>query len=143
VDSGVLSAGQTALLDRALELRHRTVADEMISWSSVRTIHVDASVEERALSLTSPWTRLPIVAVDGTVLGLVSVVDIGLSPAEPVQGLQQEVCRFDVSLPVPIALTRLRQQGKPLGIVERDGRPVGLVTLKDLVETLTGELVAW
>lgn len=143
VDSGVLSAGQTALLDRALELRHRTVADEMIDWSSVRTLHVDADVEERASSLTSPWTRLPVVTADGAVLGVVSVIDIGLSPDDSVQELQQDVCHFDVGLSVPIALTQLRQQGKPLGIVERDGHPVGLVTLKDLVETLTGELVAW
>ncbi len=141
--SGVLSAVQTALLDRTLELRHRTVGDEMITWSSVRTISADASADTRAAALASPWTRLPVVDTDGAVLGVVSVIDLGLSPDQAVRSLLQEAERFEVSTSVPEALTRLRHSGKPLGVVQRDGRPVGLVTMKDLVETLTGELVAW
>ena len=124
-------------------MRNRSVGDEMIDWSSVRMLQVDANAHERAMALSSIWTRLPVVDVDGAVLGVVSVIDIGLAPGESVKSLLQEVCRFDVALPVPQALTQLRKLRRPLGIVERDGRPVGLVTMKDLVETLTGELAAW
>ena len=41
------------------------------------------------------------------------------------------------------ALARIRSQGARLAIVERDGRPIGVVSPKDLFEPLMGELQAW
>ena len=43
-----------------------------------------------------------------------------------------------------VALEILRVDRRPLGIVESiEGRPLGVVTLKDLVEPLLGDLRAW
>ncbi|MFB0987144.1 MAG: hypothetical protein QMB94_12665, partial [Phycisphaerales bacterium] len=43
-----------------------------------------------------------------------------------------------------VALEILRVDHRPLGIVESiEGRPLGVVTLKDLVEPLLGDLRAW
>ena len=43
------------------------------------------------------------------------------------------------------AIDRLRSEGRGMGIVVKAGTltPLGVVTVKDLVEPLTGELAAW
>lgn len=140
---GLLSAEQAGLLDRALNLRTRCVRDEMIPWNAVRTIKVDADMATRCAAIESPWTRLPVIDSDGGVLGAVSIIDMGLSPDEAVEALQGGVEQLAADVPVAQALVRLRRGPSVLGIVEDGGRPIGLVTAKDLVEALTGELAAW
>lgn len=141
--AGMLSSEQAGLLDRALDLRTRCVRDEMIPWSNVRTISIEANHATRRASISSPWTRLPAMNNDGRVLGAVSVIDMGLAPETMVEALRSDVERLSPSTSVAQALVRLRRGPNVLGIVEVDGRPIGLVTAKDLVEALTGELAAW
>ncbi len=141
--AGVLSVEQAGLLDRALDLRKRCVRDEMIPWRNVQTISNDADRATRCAAISSPWTRLPIIGNDQQVLGAVSVIDMSLSPDTKIEGLHSGVERLSPNVSVAQALVRLRRGPNVLGIVETDGRPIGLVTAKDLVEALTGELAAW
>ncbi|MCH2135946.1 MAG: CNNM domain-containing protein [Phycisphaerales bacterium] len=141
--SGMLSAEQVGLLDRALELRNRCVSDEMIPFSQVRTIQADADEDSRRASIDSPWTRLPVISEQGKVLGAASVIDMALNPQSSVGDLMQDVMRFEAATTVAAALAHMRRSDATMGIVEREGMPLGLVTAKDLVEALTGELVAW
>lgn len=140
---GVISEDQVRLLDRALQMRDRRVADEMIPFAQVRTMPISAGAEARAASLDSPWTRLPLIDDAGRVQGAVSVIDVALHPDASLTSLAREVLRFDEGEPAATALMRLRRGEAVMGIVERGPEPVGLVTAKDLVEALTGELAAW
>ena len=125
-------------------LRKRCVRDEMIPWRNVQTISNDADRATRCAAISSPWTRLPDHrAMTEQVLGAVSVIDMSLSPDTKIEGLHSGVERLSPNVSVAQALVRLRRGPNVLGIVETDGRPIGLVTAKDLVEALTGELAAW
>ena len=57
----------------------------------------------------------------------------------------REPLMLDASMPLHEALLTMRTRKQPMAIARgaHDGRPVGIVTLKDLVEPLTGELGAW
>ena len=142
-DAGILTAEQQGLVDRALALRTRKVADEMVPWSSVHALAQVDTPAQREAALDTVWTRFPIVDADGCVCGAVSVLDLGLAPDVPLGDLEQDVERLLATTTVPEALFQLRTGGRALGIVERDGKPIGLVTAKDLVEALVGELSAW
>ncbi len=52
---------------------------------------------------------------------------------------------FTPDTPLLDALSVMREQRQPMAIVREPAanRPIGLVTLKDLVEPLTGELREW
>jgi CBS domain containing-hemolysin-like protein len=142
-DAGILSAEQQGLVDRALALRTRTVADEMVPWSSVHVLTKTDTPTQRAAALDTVWTRFPVVDANDSVCGAVSVLDLGLAPDIKLADLIQDVERLPEYTTVPQALFQLRTGGRALGIVERDGKPIGLVTAKDLVEALVGELSAW
>jgi putative hemolysin len=146
VSVGVLSEHQTTLADRALALRDRTVGDEMIPWSRVDRVPLDASPQRRNEMVNAQrHNRLPIVDREGRVAGLVAALDCLLTPDQPTRELLHETMELSRDTSVRDALRLMRRKRCPMAIVvnRRSKQPVGIVTFKDLVEPLTGELAAW
>lgn len=141
---GVISEAQVTLLDRALALRETTVGDEMVAWEACRTVNAEWN-RARVLDLLSrsPSSRFPLVDGRGQVLGVVELADVCLNPTTPVSRLATPALFLEEELSVRPALMRLRSSGAHLAIVGSPQRPVGIVTAKDLVEPLTGELKAF
>lgn len=139
-----LSDEQATLIDRALAFVRARVEQEMIPWSGVHRIGVDAP--RRALDellARSGHARYPVTDRAGRVVGVVWRVEASLNPRDEVRSLVRAVPRLEPGLSAREALGRLRSQGGRLAIVERDGRPIGVVSPKDLFEPLMGELQAW
>ncbi|MBQ71727.1 MAG: hypothetical protein CMJ67_02355 [Planctomycetaceae bacterium] len=142
--SGSLSPAQLDLADRALSMRHLAVTSEMTPWRQVVTVREgDLDGDPRAIAQRTMRSRLPVIDSSGRVLGVIGVQDLLL-------GRNSKAC-IDDSIPrlgpgtqVFVALETLRQARRPMGVVEDGaGRPIGIVTLKDLVEPLLGDLRAW
>ncbi len=140
--AGMLSESQVTLLDRAMVFRAVTVGDEMIAWAKVRSLPLDSSRNiVRRLIGESVHARLPVTDRTGRVVGIVRQLDLHLRPEAPLQALLRAPVRLRRTNSVREALVELRRSDSKLGVVEdAAGRPVGIVTLKDLVEPLTGEL---
>ena len=146
VGSGIISESQTTLADRALALRGRTVGDEMIPWSRVASLPVTCSRAQREeIMRRHNFTRFPVVDGTGNVVGVVATLDAVLAPERDLQSIMNTAQSFTADIPVHEALRLMRAERQSMAIVTDPGtdRPVGLVTLKDLVEPLTGELAAW
>jgi len=50
---------------------------------------------------------------------------------------------LEPTTPLRSAMNRLQQARVPLVVVAEGDKPVGIVTIKDLVEPITGELASW
>ncbi len=146
VGAGVLSESQTTLADRALAMRELKVETEMVPWKRVVAVPIDATdAQRRGLFRQHAFTRAPVVDRTGRVVGMIRLIDALLNPTSTVQDLLQPVVRLRSTTPVREALQHMQHERAAMAIVERpsDNRPIGLVTFKDLVEPLTGELAAW
>ncbi|UCD76537.1 MAG: DUF21 domain-containing protein [Phycisphaerales bacterium] len=146
VGTGIISESQTTLADRALALRGRTVGDEMIPWSRVAALPIECGrVRREEIMRRHNFTRLPVLDRSGEVAGVVATIDVVLAPENDLQSMTSTPPTFTPDTPVHEALWIMRTERQPMAIVKHPhtGRPVGLVTLKDLVEPLTGELAAW
>lgn len=146
VGAGVLSESQTTLADRALAMRDLRVRDEMIPWRRVQWLPVDATdVQRCALFRRKAFTRAPVVDASGEVFGVIRLIDVILESNRPTPDLLQPVVHLSGDMRVGEALKRMQDARCAMGIVTRDGsqQPIGIVTFKDLVEPLTGELAAW
>ncbi|MBX3357503.1 MAG: DUF21 domain-containing protein [Phycisphaeraceae bacterium] len=141
---GLLSESQTSLLDRALAMRTTTVGDEMVRWPRARTIeqHLDRSRLLQFLT-QSTFSRFPVVDPSGRVVGVVEHLDISLYPKRPLQDLMRPVLVLPPHITVREALRLMGEHGGKLAVVGSTARPLGIVTAKDLVEPLIGELGAW
>lgn len=144
--AGVLSESQTTLVDRAMSVRNHTVGTEMIPWAQARCMQVDDDpATRRELMSRHHYTRMPVVDRLGRVVGILSAIDALLEPARPTAELMTDPLFFAPSTPLHEALRAMRQQRRPMAIaaVTPHSRPLGVVTLKDLVEAITGELGSW
>ncbi|MBC8310224.1 MAG: DUF21 domain-containing protein [Phycisphaerales bacterium] len=142
---GVLSDEQITLADRILAMQALTVDSEMVPWTRVACVGKEIPLVRRtaALSETS-HTRIPVVNSTGQVEGILPVLSGLLDPNRSTEELIIEPLFVTPKTKVQDALHQLRKSGKAMAIVSQDGeKPLGIVTLKDLVEPIVGELAAW
>ncbi len=144
---GLISDEQSVIVEHILALSERSVADEMIRWSDVRTVSVDDGADALwALAESAANARFPVVDAQGMVVGVVHLYDALLherATCPPMRELMHKPTMLDHATPLRDALAELQGHHVPLAIVTRDGRPTGIVTVKDLVEPITGELARW
>ncbi len=145
LEGGVLSDEQVTLADRVLAMQSLTVQSEMVPWSRVSCIGASLPLQSRSVALNSTThTRIPVVSSGGKIEGILPVLSVFLEPEAPTTKLLVEPLFLSPETKVQDALQLLRKSGKEMAIVSMDGElPRGIVTLKDLVEPIVGELGAW
>jgi putative hemolysin len=142
--AGVLSGDQSALIDSALAFTRARVEAAMVPWAAVRTLSAGVARAEALAALrTSSHSRFPVVDPQGRCVGVLRQIDLHLFPDAKPEKLLVQPARLRSDVTLPEALRLLRDSHARVGIVERDNTPIGLVTAKDLAETLTGNLAGW
>lgn len=138
VGHGTLSTRQTDIVDRALALRDMTVRQRMVPWRSVQTIRAREDVDSlRARHASLAYARYPVMGEGGEVIGVLDLMDlIAAGPAAQAGAVARPAPLLDESLDARSAVAALRRAGAVMGIVGRADRPLGIVTLRGLVEPL-------
>lgn len=134
--SGVISGVQGALAERALVFERSTVSGVMTPW--IRVDRVDAeTTRERAteVALRTGRSALPVVDARKRVVGVVQAIDLFRGEGA-FSALWGEPVRLSPDEPLRRALGRLADTGAGLGVVEANGRAIGVVTRSDLVRPL-------
>ncbi len=142
--SGAISTEQVKLAERAMEFGQRRVRDRMVPWSRVDAVSAGWT-RERVLKAVSrsPHTRVVVIGPSGGVVGIADRLALQADPGATLESVTGPAIWLDADMGLRAALVRLREGGTPLGLVGGSERPIGLVTVKDLVEPLTGALRAW
>jgi putative hemolysin len=148
---GVISGYQHELVTKVLGLREKLVRDVMIPMGRVTAVPVEIDRAGFIEQLRQhSYSRLPVYqGKHETVVGIVHIIDVLAEKADGTPLQLAEVMRRDlVSVPVDVpvgqALFRMRKDRAAMAMVCDDrGRVVGIITLKDLVEEIVGELAAW
>ena len=145
---GLISSEQTEIAQRALALSNQRIIDECTPWPQVITVPVDANRQAlHALARKTARSRLPAVDRKGHVVGVVDQIDALLldeSVKQPIKEAMEKAVSMPGATSVRQALTRMQREHIALVIVTRaNGRPAGVLTVKDLVETITGEIEHW
>ncbi len=161
--AGAIPERTYKLVHNAMALHSTAVTGVMVPWERVVVVRSDSSPDERLEQVRgSRYSRLPIVDGQGQVTGYLHQLDvlarsIGLPTRTGFRALENEpepeAGELDVlegCLDTPFldpectiagALLQLRGLGKRAAVVGTTGKPLGWVTLKDLVEELSGDLV--
>jgi len=142
--AGALEPHAEELARNALRLRGLPVTRAMIPWAEVERIEAEApDPEQRGRVEASEYTRLPVCGAGG-VEGYVHQLGVLRGGREQTVLAHLRPMPFlEPGLSVDRALTQLRVSGRRLGVVGSPQAPLGLVTLKDLVEEISGDLGGW
>jgi CBS domain-containing protein len=137
-----LEREERILLRRLLASAAIIVSDIMTRWNKVVTVSADANRAEALKQIQeSGHSRLPVVDKD-SVVGLVMAKTMLTSSLNARVSSVQQACWFlrDDTI-VQDALDEMRDARTHLAVVmDRLGRPVGLITIEDILEEIVGEL---
>ena len=142
---GALLPHAEQMAQNAMKLRSIEVDRCRVPWGQVLTLRRDAADPELYAAVArSPFTRIPVVDDGGALQGYVHQLDVlGEGEGTHVLDHLREIAVLPSGTPVDRALARLRAGGQRLAVVGSLERPSGLVTLKDLLEEISGDLAGW
>ncbi len=148
IDRGLISDFQSEMIDRVLYPTEQTVRQAMIPWDRVTTVRVGMPPEAVwSLADRTSFGRLPIVDDAGRLHGVLYALDVLRQPpdaTEPLEALRRSVTRLEPDTSLHQALRQMRAEHSAMAVVMSDDEvPRGIVTVKDLVEPITGDLMAW
>jgi CBS domain containing-hemolysin-like protein len=134
---GAIDRADRELLDRAIRFAGMDVERVMVPWDRVTSVESSMSPAEMAeVAVRADHSRLPVLS-GGEVLGFVHLLDL-LRPAAELP--LQPVLLVPRSRRLVDLFEDLRHQSRRLAVVvDETGRPLGVVTLEDLVAELLGD----
>lgn len=151
-EEGILSPVQTEIIDRIIKIPGLRLAAVMVALSQVQSVAMRCN---RATLLDRlrrhALTRLLVWDGDSAnIVGYVNIYD-ALGSNEEFESLEaflKPVRELDANTPVIDTIDIMRREQLKIVLVTRARRgarrtPIGIVTMKDLVEELLGELAEW
>jgi len=141
---GVLTAFQSAMANRVVRIGQVTVADAMVPIRRVVKAGSNASDEELlAIIRQHNYSRIPMVEANGNVTGILDVYDLLAKTGHRRNTRATRPLVLPAGMTVTDALHRMRRAREAMAVVANASRHVGIVTIKDLVEEIVGELESW
>lgn len=151
-EEGILSSVQTDIINRLVSISNICIRTVMIPINNVQMIDVNSNNSALLDKLKkSAFTRL-LVTEDrlGNIIGFINIYE-ALSSSEQFTDLRKfikPIRRLDAATTVTDAINIIQSEQQKIVLVTRAGRlgrqkPIGIVTMKDPVEELLGELAEW
>ena len=145
-EEGLLSSTQKKMMSRLIEIPHIPVSEAMVKLRDAEMVPVDTNREELLDHLKkSQFTRqLVYQANRSQILGCIHVYQT-LGKGEPLTDLTNEITtllEIDRNVSIIDAINLLLDQHERMALVvastQKKKRPVGIITITDLIEEITG-----
>ncbi len=151
-EEGILSPVQTDIVNRLVKVSNVRVRLVMTPIDKVQTVDINSDRSALIKILKkSVFSRLPVT--EGQLENIVGFIDIyeALSSSKEIPDLRnyiKPIKKLDMDITVIDAIDYMRKENQKILLVTRAGlagreKPLGIVTMKDLVEELLGELAEW
>ncbi len=143
--SGVLTDFQSVMAGRIEHIAEVTLADVMVPMSKVVTAPLTVSREQlRQIMSDYNYSRVPLLDNDDRVAGVLDIYESLISDDDAAPADKKtDPLILPADMNITDALYRMQHGHAALAVVEADGKHAGIVTIKDLVEEIVGELEAW
>lgn len=148
-EEGMLSPVQTQIIERLVNMPSVGIGSVMAPLARVQMLSVNAARTDLLNVLKQmPFRRLPVYRKDASdILGYIDIYET-LGQQGDFTSLQpfiKPLVPLNADMPIIEALNTMRNNRLPIALVARFDRhgaplPLGIVTMKDLVEELIGEL---
>ncbi len=150
-EEGILSPIQNDIMNRLINIPRINLNSVKTPLPQIRMLDINTGRESLITVLKeSPHTRLPVYQqTRENIVGFINIYEVLAANTEfdDLKAFIKPIQAFDSTIPVIEAIDRVQRHSHKIILVCRaTGRkktPVGIATMKDLVEELTGELAQW
>ncbi len=146
-EHGSLSPYQRRIAENILRLRSVELRAALTALERVVMVEEGADWDELCRVLMEHrYSRVPVYRQERhRIVGVVNVLDVAAAEGQPRAGeLARRPLYLEAEMPVAEALAVLRNARQQFAVVVgEEDRAVGIITAKDLVEEIVGELQAW
>ncbi len=148
VEEGVISSYQDMMARNIMELGSIPVKSVMIPLKKATLVSYDISADQiKALAKSVRFSRIPVFKDSRSeIMGVINLFDyLSTSTEKPkVSDFLRDTEYIKAETPTDDALIRMQKAKQRMAIVvNRDNKAIGIVTIKDLVEEIVGELMVW
>ncbi|MBV7295506.1 hemolysin family protein [Corynebacterium sp. TAE3-ERU12] len=149
---GLLDADEHSRLNRALSSESRSIAEVLVPLEQVRTVPAHPRVGDLEEAVTDTgFSRFPVIDEAGSYQGYIHVKDVldrVINPESgPEEAIPDEEIRTLISVDADGSIDKsmriLRRKSQHMALATKDGKPVGIVTLEDLIEEHIGVVRDW
>lgn len=151
-EEGVLSSVQKEIIDRIVGIPSLRIRSVMIPMHLVQAVNLNSD-RQALLEVLKKCAFTRLCVYDGhaeDVVGFINIYEV-LSLPEDFEDLRKyikPIRQLPGDMAVTDAIAAMQTKGHKIVLVTRSGRgaagrPIGIVTMKDLAEELLGELVEW
>ena len=151
-EEGIFSSVQTEIINRLVGISHIPIRSVMIAINNVRTVDINSDNAALLDKLKKyAFSRLPVIeSPSGNINSFVNIYET-LSSSEQFTILDnfiKPILKLNANTTVTDAINIMQKENQKIVLVMKSGRtsqekPIGIVTMKDLVEELLGELAEW
>lgn len=151
-EEGFLSTVQTDIINRVVSIPGIHLRSVMVPIAKVQMVTKDS---DKSLLLSrlkkSTFTRLPVYdRWPANIVGFINIYETLSSPQDfkDLNSFIKPIHRLPANTTVSDAIDIMQQQGQKIVLVTGAGavsraKPIGIATMKDLVEEILGELAEW
>jgi len=146
-EEGLLSGTQKKMMSRLIEIPHMPVSEAMVKLRDAEMVPVDTNREGLLEHLKkSRFTRQLVYRANRSqILGYIHIYQM-LGKGEPLPNLANDTTtlfEIDRNVSVIDAINLLRDRHERMALVvasvRKEKHPVGIITISDLIEEITGE----
>jgi putative hemolysin len=151
-EEAILSAVQTNIISRLVNISEIQIRSVMTPINQVQMIDIN-SEKNTLLNILKEYDFTRLLVVDGQPTNIIGFINLyeALSSPEQFTNLRdfiQPIRQLRANTTVIDAINFMRKENQKLILVMQTGhtgrqRPIGIITMKDLVEELVGELTEW
>ena len=150
-EEDILSPVQTDMINRLVGISNITIRSVMIVINKVQTVDLNSDNEALLNKLKKyAFSRLPVFEGQlGNIIGFVNIYE-ALGTSEKFNNLNKyikPILKVHSDTTVTDAINIMQKEKQKILLVMKSGRgqekALGIVTMKDLVEELLGELAEW
>ena len=130
-----------------LRIGEKNLSDVMIPRQDCVTVTPESTIETViSLARKHRYSRMPVVDPKNRtcVVGVLNIFDMFYKEAEKVKDVMRQPLKLQSDMALDDALLTMRIHRHPMAIVlDKQKNFIGIVTIKDIVEEITGEIRSW
>jgi len=144
-EKGIAGPDEKTLIQRIFKMGRTRVLEVMVPLSDATLIDIDNPVEAlKNVAIQTRFSRFPVY--DGSTTNIVGIINIYdmlfANEMKPdLRGYLQQAYFIYQNEPVDEVLSDLRRKKKTIAVIlDNNSRPIGIVTIEDLLEEIVGEI---